>query len=167
MKVRSTMRTAATLARHTPSDHTPIRGTLIAAANAVVTIWHVYVLGRLQPDMTTTELTLFAAAINVIPICAMALLWTSWRRSAGLIFAAFFAVVLTIGIYEHFLRAGADNIFTMASGTWALPYRLSAVLLVMVDAAGCLFRHHAATGNRGGRTAMLRCSALASPAEGC
>jgi len=56
-----------------------------------------------------TQLTLFGATINVIPICAMELLWASWRQSAGLIFAAFFAVVLTIGVYEHFWRAGADR----------------------------------------------------------
>jgi hypothetical protein len=52
MKVRSAMCTAATLARNTPSDHTPMLGTLIAAANAIITIWHVYVLGKLKPNMT-------------------------------------------------------------------------------------------------------------------
>lgn len=126
----------------------PVGGTLIATVNLIVTIWHVYVLGKLQSDTTATQLTLFAAAINVIPLGAAALLWSSWRRSAGLIFAAFFGAVLAIGLYEHFLRAGPDNVVTMAPGAWTTPYRWSATLLVIVDALGCLFGLYAAACDR-------------------
>ncbi len=69
--------TMTMLSRETrPGDIVAVSGTLIVAANLVLTIWHVYVLGKLQPEMTATQLTLFAAAINVIPLCAMASLWT-------------------------------------------------------------------------------------------
>jgi hypothetical protein len=119
-----------------------------------VTIWHVYVLGQLQPGMTGAQLVLFGGAINLIPICAMALLWTSRQRAAGLIFAVFFSVVLTIGLYEHFLRPGTDNVFTMSPGAWTMPYRLSASLLVVIDALGCLFGIYAAVRDRSSRAAI-------------
>ncbi len=132
----------------------PVSGTLIVAANFVLTIWHVYVLGKLQPDMTATQLTLFAAGINVIPLSAAALLWSAWRRTAGLIFALFFGAVLTIGLYQHFLRAGPDNVFTITPGPWTQPYRWSAALLVVVDAFGCLFGVGAAMRARGSHVAI-------------
>lgn len=122
-----------------PGDIVAVSGTLIVAANLILTIWHVYMLGKLQPEMTAAQLTLFAAAINVIPLCATTLLWTEWRRTAGAIFVLFFGVVLAIGLYEHFLRAGPDNVFTMTPGAWTQPYRWSAALLVILDALGCLF----------------------------
>ncbi len=131
-----------------PGDILTISGTLITAANLALTIWHVHVLAKLQPEMTATQLTLFAVAINVIPLCAMVLLWTAWRRTARLIFALFFGVVLIIGLYQHFLRAGPDNVFTMAPGAWTQPYRWSAALLVIVDALGCLFGIAAAARGR-------------------
>jgi hypothetical protein len=146
---------AMTLSGHGRSrEKLPLAGTSIVAANFIVTIWHVYVLGRLQPEMTGAQLVLFGGAINLVPICAMALLWTSRQRTAGLIFAVFFGVVFTIELYEHFLRPGADNVFTMAPGAWTLPHRLSASLLVVVDALGCLFGIYAAVRDRSGRAAI-------------
>jgi hypothetical protein len=44
--------------------------------------------------------------------------------------------VIVIGGYEHFLRAGPDNVLAMMSGPWSAPFRLSAVLLVLLDALG-------------------------------
>lgn len=148
-------RSAASRVRQAMPEALPFGGALIVAANLIVTIWHVYVLGKLQPEMTATQLTLFAAAINVIPLCAAALLWSSWRRSAALIFAVFFGAVLAIGLYQHFLRAGPDNVVTMAPGACSMPYRWSAALLVAVDALGCLFGLYAALcDRRGGRAAI-------------
>lgn len=58
-------RSAASRVRQAMPEALPFGGALIVAANLIVTIWHVYVLGKLQPEMTATQLTLFAAVINV------------------------------------------------------------------------------------------------------
>jgi hypothetical protein len=114
----------------------PLHGTLIAVGNCALTFWHLNVLGNLHPDMTGTQLALFAGAINLIPLSAAALLWTPLRAIAGWILVAFFGVVIMIGGYEHFLRAGPDNVLTMMSGPWSAPFRLTAVLLVLLEALG-------------------------------
>ena len=86
--------------------------------------------------MTSAQLVLFGSAINLIPLGAAALLWTPLRAVAGWVLVVFFGVVTVIGGYEHFLRAGPDNVLTMMSGPWSAPFRLSAVLLVLLEALG-------------------------------
>jgi hypothetical protein len=67
-----------------------------------------------------------------------ALLWTPLRRLAGRILLASLGVGLVVGVYEHFLRDSADNVFTMAASAWSARFRASAVLLPLVQLLGCI-----------------------------
>jgi hypothetical protein len=39
-----------------------------------------------------------------------------------------------IGVYEHFLSSGPGNVFSLPASEWALSFRVSAVLLVVLEA---------------------------------
>jgi hypothetical protein len=112
-------------------------GTLVVLVNFVLTVWHLYVLGKLHPAMTGPQLVLIGSGINLIPLMGAALLWTRFRRIAGWLLAIFFGAVLVIGAYEHFISSGPDNFFEMAAGAWTRSFRASAVLLILVEALGC------------------------------
>jgi hypothetical protein len=122
--------------------------TLLAMINLVLTGWHLYLLGKLHPDMTGTQLVLFGGAINLLPLTAAALSWSRFRRLAGWLLAIFFGAVAVIGGYEHFVRPGPDNFLEMAAGAWTASFRVSAVLLVIVDILGCWIGVRMAAANR-------------------
>jgi hypothetical protein len=43
-----------------------------------------------------------------------------------------------LGVYKHFLRDGADNVFAMAASASSARFRTSAVLLPLVQLLGCI-----------------------------
>jgi hypothetical protein len=49
-------------------------GTLVVLVNFVLTVWHLYVLGKLHPAMTGPQLALIGSAINLIPLIGAVLL---------------------------------------------------------------------------------------------
>jgi hypothetical protein len=71
-------------------------------------------------------------------VVAAILLWTTRRRVAAWILLAALGVGVVVGVYEHFLRDSADNVFTMAASAWSTQFRVSAVLLPLVQLLGCI-----------------------------
>ena len=58
------------------------------------------------------------------------------------------AIALVIGLNAHFLASGADNVLRMPPGEWRLPFQISAVLLVCLEALGCCIGLRALTVRR-------------------
>ena len=111
---------------------------IIVVANVMLTAWHLYVRGHLDSPMTPIGVGLFGVAINVVPLFAAALIWLRFKSGAWML-AAFFGMVAIIGAYEHFLRAGLDNVFTMADGPWTWSFRVTATLLFALDVLAFCF----------------------------
>ena len=80
---------------------------------------------------------LIAILVNLIPFTAAILLWTRFRTIGGWLLLASLGIGLLIGIYEHFLSPSPDNVFRMAPGEWTLQFRITAVLLMIVEGLGC------------------------------
>ncbi len=110
--------------------------TAIVAVNLGLAIWHLYVLGQLHAEMTSVELARFGAALALVSMVVAILLWTRWRKAGGGLFLLLLAAGLVIGGYEHFVRAGADNVFTMAPGPLTYSFQASAVLILLVELIG-------------------------------
>ena len=79
---------------------------------------------------------LFAILANLIPVVAVILLWAHFPK-VGAWLLLFLAVPLAIGGYSHFLSPGSDNIFRMAPGALTLAFRVSAVLLLVLEILSC------------------------------
>lgn len=118
-------------------ENLSIYGTLIVLAHATVVFWHLQLLARLNSTLTLEHALLFASLANLVPMTALILFWTHFRKIGGWLLLIFLAIPLTIGGYEHFLSSGADNVFRMAPGEGALAFRISAILLVILEALGC------------------------------
>jgi hypothetical protein len=106
--------------------------TLVVLVHAVVVFWHLELLARLESALTPEQVPLFASLANLIPVVAVILLWAHFPR-AGAWLLLFLAIPLAIGGYSHFLSAGADNVFRMAPGQLTLAFRVSAVLLFILE----------------------------------
>lgn len=112
--------------------------TFVVLAHAGVVIWHLVVLGKIPPGLTNQQILLAVVAINSLPMVALVLLWAHFPRFAGLLLFVPLAVGLGAGGYEHFLSTGPDNVFHMAVTQWTLPFRVTAVLLLILETLGCL-----------------------------
>lgn len=110
--------------------------TLVVLAHAVVVFWHLELLAGLGSALTPEQVPLFASLANLIPVVAVILLWAHFPKIGGWLLL-FLAVPLTIGGYSHFLSPGSDNVFRMAPGELTLAFRVSAVLLLVLEFLSC------------------------------
>jgi hypothetical protein len=85
---------------------------------------------------TPQRVPLFAILANLIPVVAVILLWAHFPK-VGAWLLLFLAVPLAIGGHSHFLSPGSDNIFRMAPGALTLAFRVSAVLLLVLEILSC------------------------------
>jgi len=59
------------------------------------------------------------------------------NKIAGWLLLVSLGVGLLIGTYEHFLSPSPDNVFRLAQGGGALQFRITAVLLMILEGLGC------------------------------
>ena len=70
-----------------------------------------------------------------------AAVWWLSNKFAGPILLIFFLLALSADLYEHFLHASANNVFTVASGDWTALFDASVfVLLALEKNSGMLAR---------------------------
>jgi hypothetical protein len=111
-------------------------GTPIVLAHYVVVIWHVALLVKVQPDFPGLAILLLLL-INLFPIAALFAFAKGFPELAASMIIIPLGIALVIGGYTHFLSAGSDNVLHMASSALRLPFQVSAVLLAILEAAGC------------------------------
>jgi hypothetical protein len=110
--------------------------TLVVLAHAVVVFWHLELLAWLGSALTPERVPVFATLANLIPMVAVILLWAQFPRvGAWLLF--FLAVPLAMGGYSHRLSPGSDNVLRMAPGELTFAFRVSAVLLLVLELLTC------------------------------
>jgi len=73
---------------------------------------------------------------DIVPLMAVILLWAHFSRAGGWLLL-FLAVPLAIGGYSHFLSPGSDNVFRMAPSELTVAFRVSAVLLLVLELLSC------------------------------
>jgi hypothetical protein len=110
--------------------------TLVVLAHAVVVFWHLELLAGLGSTLTPEQVPILASLANLIPLIAVILLWAHFPK-VGAWLLLFLAVPLAIGGYSHFLSPGSDNVFRMAPGELTLVFRMSAVLLLVLELLSC------------------------------
>jgi hypothetical protein len=110
--------------------------TLVVLAHAAVVFWHLELLARVGTAIKVDQVPLLAGLANVIPLVALISLWAQFPKLGGWLLL-FLAVPLAIGGYSHFLSAGSDNVFRMAPGGLTAGFRVSAVLLWVLEFSDC------------------------------
>jgi len=110
--------------------------TLVVLTHAVVVFWHLELLAWLGSALTPERVPLFAILANLIPVVSVIFLWTHFPK-VGAWLLLFLAIPLAIGGYSHFLSTGSDNVFRLAAGELTLAFRVSAVLLLVLELLSC------------------------------
>ena len=109
--------------------------TVIALGNFVVVLAHLWLVVKIQPDFPKSAIP-WLILVNLLPVSGV-IAWKKGNRTlASKLIATPLAVGYVIGVYSHFLSPGTDNVFRIAAGELTLPYQVSAVLLLLVEALG-------------------------------
>lgn len=111
--------------------------TFVVLAHAGAVYWHLVLVAKITPGPTDHQVLAATAAVNLVPTVALLLLWAHFLRLGGFLLLLPLAVGLGIGGNEHFVTPGPLNIFYMAATPWALPFRVTAVLLLVLELLGC------------------------------
>jgi len=110
--------------------------TLIVVGHFIAVIWHLLLLVKVQPS-TPRFFPPLLILFNLFPIAGLVALAKGFPKLAGTMIILPLAIPLVIGTYAHFLSPGSDNILHMPAGDLRLPFQVSAVLLVLLEALGC------------------------------
>ena len=111
---------------------------VVALANYGVTVWHAFLAEKVNPALPAAEAVRIAAIAGVLTLVGMTLLWRRHQKSGSLVLFAVFVVGLVIGSAEHFFVAGPNNVFDVGSANWAVPFKISAWVLLFLEIAGLL-----------------------------
>ena len=77
--------------------------------------------------------------IYLAPLVAGALLWRKAQVAGAVLLALSMAGALFYGLAGHFLIPGVDNVAQQAAGFWPVVFQITALLLVPLEALGCLW----------------------------
>jgi hypothetical protein len=111
--------------------------TFVVLAHAGVVFWHLVLVAKITPGLTDHQMLAATTAINLVPAVALVLLWAHFLRLGGFLLFLPLVVGLVIGGKEHFVTPRPLNVFYMATTPWALPFRVTAVLLLVLEVSGC------------------------------
>jgi len=120
-----------------PTKSTAQYATFIVLAHAGVVLWHLVLVAKITPGLTEHQVLAATIAINLVPTVALVLLWAHFLRLGGILLFLPLMVGLVIGGKEHFVTPGPLNVFYMATTAWVLPFRVTAVLLAVLEVLGC------------------------------
>jgi hypothetical protein len=112
-------------------------GTAVVLVHQAIAILHGMAHGNLHIGLSAPQELFVLIVITVCPLIAMALLWTRRRRVGAVLLAVSMGASLLFGVWNHFVAAGPDHVAEVASGTMGRLFQMTAVLLALIEAAGC------------------------------
>ena len=107
----------------------------VVTGHFLVVVWHLWLLVRVQPG-TPRVLPPMLILVNLLPVAGLILFAKGSQKIAAGLVTVPLGVALVIGFGAHFLSSGNDNVFHMPPGELRLPFQVSAVLLVVLEAVG-------------------------------
>lgn len=107
-----------------------------AVANYAVTVWHTYLAVKVNPALPVAEAVRIVTFAGALTLAGVGLLWTRRPKIGSLVLVAVFVIGLAIGGAEHFVVSGPNNVFDVGAGDWALLFKVSVWILLLVEVAG-------------------------------
>jgi len=112
-------------------------GTIVVLAHVLITWLHGEAHKKLGVDTFDLPGNLFIYIVIVsAPIIAMILLWTKFHSGGVWLLLGAMLGSLIFGAYNHFVAITADHVLHLPAGDSPMLFRITAVLLVMIEALG-------------------------------
>ena len=116
--------------------------TAIVLAHLLVNIVHGLAHRKLSVGLPPTGSVFVIAVVLILPLIAMALLWTAKKRLGLIILSLSMFGSLLFGFYYHFWAVGPDAVHTQPATPWGTAFRLTAYLLLITELIGAYVGIH-------------------------
>jgi hypothetical protein len=113
----------------------------VIVVHALVSALHGAAHARLDIPLSFAQNLFVVVVIMIAPLVAGALLWRKHYLSGAIIFFCSMAGALVFGVYNHFVASSPDHVShvaVMASGGWVIVFQVTAALVAIIEAFGCL-----------------------------
>ncbi len=111
-------------------------GTFIVLAHVLVNIIHGAAHRELHVGLHFAGMLFIVSVVVLCPLLALALLWTSQKRSGLILLTFSMAASATFGLYNHFVVSGPDHVSREPPGAWSTVFVVTAYLLFLIEAVG-------------------------------
>jgi len=111
---------------------------LVVIAHWVVAVVHLFFAAKVLRAPNNHVSWLAVTLITSGHLLVSCFLWKLSDKFAGLVSLIFFVAALSADLFEHFLHASANNIFTVAPGDWTARFDVSVFILLGLEILGCL-----------------------------
>jgi len=108
----------------------------IVLTHLAINIAHGFTHGELQVGLSQFQTIFVFVVILLIPVIAMAFVWTRWKRAGFVLLSLSMGGSLVFGLYYHFLMMSADNVSAQPASGIGLLFRLTSYGLLMTEAIG-------------------------------
>jgi hypothetical protein len=108
---------------------------IIVLVHLAVSVPHGMAHANLHIQMALWQNLYIWIVITVLPLLAAVLIWKR-RRTGFLLLLLSMAGSFLFGAYYHFIAAGPDNVASLPAHASASTFKLTAVLLALIEAAG-------------------------------
>ncbi len=112
-------------------------GTAAVIVHTIVTILHALAHVLIPVPATPSQAVFIITVIVTVPLVAMVLLWTPFRRMGAVLLLVSMLGSLIFGVYLHFIAISPDHICQIPPGNWQLLFQVTAVLLFLTELLGC------------------------------
>ena len=113
-----------------------IYGTVIVLVHLLVNIVHGLAHRALGVGLSPLGSAFVVVVILILPLIAMALLWTMRKRVGLILLTLSMLGALLFGLYHHFVATGPDHVHAQPSGGWGDAFVLTSYLLLISEALG-------------------------------
>lgn len=114
---------------------------LVIVVHALVSALHGAAHLRLNVPLSFAQNLYIVVVVVIAPLVAGLLLWKGRHLSGTLLLIGSMAGAFVFGVYNHFAVSSPDHVShvaAMSSGKWVTVFQVTAVLLALVEASGCV-----------------------------
>ncbi len=112
-------------------------GTAFILLHGLVSLLHEIAHRILPVDLSFLTYAIAYVFVGVLPLVAMVLLWTSFRRLGVWLLLLSMAGALAYAGALHFVLNNPDHIHAVPEGPWLPVFQGTAALMLMLEAFGC------------------------------
>jgi hypothetical protein len=112
-------------------------GVILVALHFIISAVHGAAHSNLHIDLNTWQKVYVLVVITALPLVSAFALWRHTRGGFALLLLSMLGSLI-FGGYFHFIASGADNVASLGSHTWSVPFQFTAVLLALTEGGGVL-----------------------------
>lgn len=109
---------------------------ILVILHAVTVLVHAVAHVVLAVNLSVLDDVFIVAVIMIAPIAAGMLLRTKRRRLGAVMLGLSMLGACIYGVYNHLVAQGIDNIAQVSTGGWGTIFRLTAILLAIIEGLG-------------------------------